>query len=116
MRFSRIALALGASIAVATTALAQGTTSTERIDQRQENQTRRIEKGVESGQLNKAETRRLERGQERVEKKEARAMKDGKVTKGEQAKIEAAQDVQSARIAKQKHDAQKAHKGEKKPQ
>lgn len=107
MQFTKLVLA--ASIALAGNAFAQGgTTSTERIDKRQENQERRIEKGVESGQLNKAETRRLEKGQAHVEKMEKRAMKDGTVTKGEKARIEAAQDAQSARIAKQKHDAQKA--------
>lgn len=109
-KFTQVALSLATAL-LTTTAFAQGaTTSTERIDQRQANQAERIEKGVAKGQLNEREARRLEKGQARVEKMEERAMKDGKVTKGEKAKIEAAQDAQSARIAKQKHDAQKGAK------
>ena len=49
------------------------TTSTPRIDKRQANQEKRIEKGVQSGQLNKKETARLEKGQERVHKAENKA-------------------------------------------
>ena len=82
--------------------------STPRIDQRQENQEKRIDKGVASGALNKKEAARLEKGQERVQKMEDRALKDGKVTKREKRRIEHAQDVQSTRIARQKHDKQKA--------
>lgn len=68
----------------------------------------RIDKGVESGQLNQKEAARLEKGQEHVQKMEDRALKDGKVTKQEKRNIEHAQDVQSKRIARQKHDKQKA--------
>src|SRR5262245_19733322 len=75
-------------------ALAQ-TTSTPRIDQRQENQQRRIDQGVKSGQLNKKEAARLEKGQARVQKMEDKAVADGKVTAKERAKIEKAQDRQS---------------------
>lgn len=82
--------------------------STPRIDQRQENQEKRIDKGVESGKLNQKEAARLEKGQEHVQKMEDRAMKDGKVTKREKRRIEHTQDVQSTRIARQKHDKQKA--------
>lgn len=86
-------------------ALAQ---STPRIDKRQENQDARIDKGVENGQLNQKEAARLEKGQEHVQKMEDNALSDGKVTKGEKRRIEHAQDVRSKRIARQKHDNQKA--------
>jgi hypothetical protein len=86
-------------------ALAQ---STPRIDKRQENQDARIDKGVEKGQLNQKEAARLEKGQEHVQKMEDKALSDGKVTKGEKRRIEHAQDVRSKRIARQKHDNQKA--------
>lgn len=86
------------------------TTSTERVDQRQANQERRLEAGKNSGDLNAREAARLEKGQARVEKMEEKAMADGKMGKGEARRIERAQDVESARIARQRHDAQKAHK------
>ena len=102
-----------ATALTATVALAQSsseTTSTPRIDERQARQAERIKQGEESGALNKREARRMERGQERVQKLEDKAAADGKVTKRERARIEGAQDVESARIARQKHDAQKAAK------
>jgi hypothetical protein len=82
--------------------------STPRIDKRQENQEKRIEKGVESGQLNEKEAARLEKGQAHVQKMEDKALTDGKVTKKEKVQIERAQNKQSRHIARQKHDRQKA--------
>jgi high-affinity K+ transport system ATPase subunit B len=96
------------SATLATMANAQ-TNSTERVDQRQANQSNRIQQGINNGQLNEREANRLQKGQAHVQKMENRAVADGKVTAGERARIEAAQDVQSARIARQRHDAQKAH-------
>lgn len=96
------ALALAASAALAQT------TSTPRIDERQANQESRIQQGVASGELTKREAARLERGQDRVQRIENRATADGVVTGRERARVERAQDVQSARIARQKHDRQHA--------
>ena len=81
-----------------------------RIDQRQANQDKRIDQGVQSGQLNARETARLEKGQARVDRMEDKARADGKITKKEARRVEHAQDVQSARIYRQKHDQQTAHK------
>lgn len=82
-----------------------------RIDQRQANQDKRIDQGVQSGQLNQREAARLDKGQARVDKMENRALaNDGKIGKREARRIEKAQDVQSARIYRQKHDKQTAHK------
>lgn len=91
--------------ALAAPAFAQ---DTPRIDKRQANQERRIDQGVASGELNKREAARLEHGQARVDKLENKAKADGVVTKKEKAAIHHAQDKQSKRIAKQKHDKQKA--------
>jgi hypothetical protein len=93
-------------------ALAQSpdTTSTPRIDKRQANQEKRIEKGVQSGQLNKKEAARLEKGQARVRKAEDKALADGKMTKKERAHIEHMQDKQSKKIYREKHDKQTAVK------
>ncbi len=84
------------------------TTSTPRIDQRQQNQQQRIDQGVKSGQLNKKEAARLEKGQARVQKMEDKAVADGKVTKRERKKIEHTQDQQSKKIARERHDKQTA--------
>ncbi|MBI2380491.1 MAG: hypothetical protein HYV16_07035 [Gammaproteobacteria bacterium] len=85
---------------------AQAGANTPRVDERQENQERRIEQGVDSGELTRREERRLERGQDKVERIEDRAKADGRVTKRERVRLDQAQDVQSKRIAKQKHDRQ----------
>lgn len=93
--------------AFALPAVAQ-TQSTPRIDQRQQNQERRIEQGEKSGALTQKEAARLEKGQARIQKMENKATADGKVTAKERARIEKAQDRQSRQIARQKHDKQTA--------
>lgn len=97
-----LALACGSGAAFAQT------TSTPRIDQRQENQDKRIDQGVKSGQLNQKEAARLEKGQARVDKMENKATADGKVTAKERRRIEHAQDKQSKKIYRERHDKQKA--------
>jgi hypothetical protein len=82
-------------------------TSTPGIDQHQQNQEQRIDKGISSGALTKPETQRLEQGQNRVNRMESKAKADGTVTKRERAKVHAAQNKQSARIYRQKHDKQR---------
>lgn len=81
--------------------------STPRIDQRQDNQERRIDQGIASGQLTEQEAARLEKGQAHVQQMENKALADGTVTKKERAGIERAQDRQNRRIARQKHDRQR---------
>ncbi len=90
--------------AAALPALAQ--TNTPVLDQRQANQEARIQQGVASGELTAREAARLERGQQRVENMEAAAKADGVVTKRERVQLQHAQNVQSRRIAAQKHDRQ----------
>jgi len=103
MNKSWITAALVAALALPELALAQT-----RIDKRQEKQNQRIQKGVDSGQLNQKEAARLEKGQVHVQKLEDKALQDGKITKKEKIRIEHSQDVQSKRIARQRHDKQKA--------
>jgi uncharacterized membrane protein YebE (DUF533 family) len=100
-------VALAAVAAFALPVFAQ-TSSTPRIDKRQENQARRIEQGVKSGQLTQKEAARLEKGQARVQKMENKAMADGKITAKERARIEKAQDRQSRKIHRERHDKQTA--------
>lgn len=97
------------ALALALPAAAQ-TTSTQRIDQRQANQQQRIDQGTASGSLTQKEADRLQRGQAKVQKMENKATADDKVTAKERRRIENAQDKQSQRIARQKHDRQRAKK------
>jgi hypothetical protein len=98
----------GLAAAQTTTPPAKDTAATPRVDQRQANQEKRIDKGVESGQLNQKETARLEKGQAHVDKIENKAKSDGVVTKEERQRLHHAQNVESKRIHSQKHDAQQA--------
>jgi hypothetical protein len=90
-------------------------TSTPKVDQRQANQQQRIDQGVKSGELTGKEAARMEKGQERVQKMEDKAKADGKVTPKERARLEKAQNVESRKIANQKHDRQhdRNHDGKK---
>ena len=106
MRVAKL-VAVAVAAAIAVPGLAQ-TSSTPRIDKRQENQERRIEQGVKSGALTQKEAARLEKGQARIQKMEDKAMADGKVTKKEARRIEKAQDRQSKKIYREKHDQQTA--------
>ena len=76
------------------------------IDQRQANQERRIDQGIQSGQLTEREAERLQRQQDHIQNMEDKALADGKLSKGERRKIRRAQNRASRQIWRQKHDAQ----------
>lgn len=101
---SRIAIAGLGAVLMGSTAFAQ--TATPGADQRQAHQAARINQGVASGELTRREAARLQRGQVHVQNVENRAKADGLVTPRERAHLRHAQDVQSRRIARQKHDRQ----------
>jgi len=69
---------------------------------------KRIDQGVQSGELSKRETTRLERHQTGIDKMEDKAKADGTVTKKERAHLHHAQNNESQRIHRQKHDRQNA--------
>ena len=75
--------------------------------QRDVNQQTRIERGVQSGQLTNREVGKLERGQAHDSRLQARAAADGRVGPRESVRLQHAENVQSKRIFRQKHDAQK---------
>jgi len=79
--------------------------------QRNINQEKRIEQGLQSGALTRREAGKLGCGQARVDRKEFRAGRDGHVSKGEQAAIQRAVNHQSRRIYREKHDGQVRHAG-----
>ena len=74
--------------------------------QRNINQEKRVEAGVQNGSLNNREVAKLERGQAKVDHKEFMAGRDGHVGAVEQKRVQRAEDHQSRRIFKEKHDAQ----------
>lgn len=74
--------------------------------QRNVNQEKRVEAGVQGGALTHREVGKLEQGQARVDHKEAAAGRDGHVGAGEQAAIQKSENRQSRRIRHEKHDAQ----------
>lgn len=74
--------------------------------QRDVNQERRIEQGLQSGQLSTREAARLQGEQAHIDRMESKALRDGNVSAQEKARINAAQGRASADIRRQKHDAQ----------
>ncbi|WKJ88987.1 hypothetical protein QZJ86_13250 [Methylomonas montana] len=80
---------------------------TPRIDQRQENQERRIEQGEASGALTNREANRLEHQQMRIEHQEDAAKADGTVTPVERARLTHQQNKASRNIARKKHNVRR---------
>ena len=74
--------------------------------QRNIDQQKRINQGVRSGSLTNHEAAGLERGQSNIDKREARAGANGNVSAGEQRRIARADNRQSARIHRDRHNAQ----------
>jgi hypothetical protein len=77
-----------------------------RVDHREAAQERRIEQGVQSGEVTRREARGLGRQQARIERAESRAGADGKIMPREAARLEHRQDRASAHIRHAKHDRQ----------
>lgn len=74
--------------------------------QRNVNQQRRMEQGIQSGALTNREVGRLEHGQARVNRMEANAGADGHVGKFEQRRIQRNENAQSRHVYREKHDGQ----------
>lgn len=84
-------------------ALAQNA-STPNIDQRQENQQKRIEKGVQSGALTAKETQRLETSEAKLATDQQAAKADGTVTRAERRKLRHEENKSSRAIYRKKHN------------
>jgi len=78
------------------------------IQQREQNQDKRIDQGVASGQLTPKEAGRVEAQQAKIKQDEARMKADGNLTKKERAKLTREQNRASRTIYRQKHDRQRA--------
>ncbi len=74
--------------------------------QRDVNQEKRIQAGVQNGSLTNKEVGKLQRGQARDDRQQARAGADGHMGARESANAQKRENKQSKRIYKQKHDAQ----------
>jgi len=103
MTLSKTAVSLVIGAALAVPALAQNTAD---VVQRDVNQQKRIEQGLQSGQLTTKEAAKLEKGEAHIEKMEQRADADGKMTDAEKRRIEQAQNKESQQIYQDKHNAQ----------
>ncbi|MBA5688330.1 hypothetical protein [Rugamonas apoptosis] len=88
-------------------AFAQSTT-TPKVDARQERQEMRIEQGVNSGQLTARETLNLEKREAKIESDKEKAKADGKVTPQERAHLNKELDHTSNKIYRKKHNARTA--------
>lgn len=86
------------------------TPATPNLDKREANQQRRIDQGVQSGQLTPREAARLERREAKLNADEAKAKADGVVTPKERARLQAEANHNSRAIAREKHDRQRVAK------
>lgn len=87
-------------------AVAAHAQSTPMADQREQSQRARINEGVASGEVTRAEAAKLRSEQRRIRRTERRAKADGRVTRRERANIQRKQNQSSRDIRRQKHDEQ----------
>lgn len=78
------------------------------VQKREQNQEKRIDQGVKSGELTPRETGRLEAQQAKIKQDEERMKSDGKLTKKERRKLKREQDRASKNIYQKKHNERKA--------
>ena len=103
MTLSKTAVSFAIGAVLAVPAVAQNTAD---VVQRDVNQQKRIEQGLQSGQLTTKEAAKLEKGEARIEKMEQRADADGKMTDAEKRRIEQAENKESQQIYQDKHNTQ----------
>lgn len=105
--FKHLTLAITAVAALALpAAAAQAQRGYQSINQRQDNQFRRIEQGVRSGALTRGEAQRL-RGEFRsLDRLEGRYRASNGLSAGERRDLDRRFDALSRRIREQKHDRQ----------
>jgi hypothetical protein len=101
---NRVFLCTGIMAILTFTPIAIAGVATPGVDQRQENQDRRIEQGVKSGQLTNHEANRLEAQQNRIENTEQRMKSDGVVTRVERTRLAHRENKASRNIYRKKHN------------
>lgn len=93
----------GLVMALSLLAIAQPALS-RRVARRQNNQARRIERGIERGRLTQHEANRLEAQQNKIARDKEAAMADGKVTRAERRHVRHEQNRASRNIFRKKHN------------
>src|SRR5882672_10972133 len=78
------------------------------IDQRQDYQQDRIERGIQSGQITRSEAARLEQGERAIDRAQRQARADGVVTNAERRRIEGMVQRENRDIYRESHDRQQA--------
>ena len=102
LRKTRLAAAIAAALCSGVVLAQQPAVAQD--TQRDANQQKRIEQGMQSGQINNHEASKLEGEEKHVDKMEAHDMKDGHMSAGEQQRLDSAQNKVSRDIAKDKHN------------
>lgn len=106
-----IVLTSGAAAFAQTPAAAKDPLATPKIDQRQTNQEKRIDKGIASGALTTKEATKLDKRETKIESDKLAAKSDGKVTGAERRKLTREENRASRAIHRHKHDRQTAAPG-----
>ena len=101
-----VALTLGGAAFAQAPVAPKDPLATPKIDQRQANQEKRIDQGINSGALTPKETARLNQRETKIEADKLAAKADGKVTRAERRKLKREENRASAAIKRQKHDRQ----------
>lgn len=101
MKTTAIAIGLIVAGSLGTAALAQ---TVQQDQQRDVNQQKRIEQGLQSGQLSTREAGHLEREQQHIDKMETRDLRNGSISPAEQARLNAAENKASRDIHTDKHN------------
>lgn len=104
-----VKLLLGAAIVLASAVCSFAQEKTPVVDQRQQNQEQRIDRGIKSGQLTRREAARLRAQQRKIRADKAKAKADGKLTARERAKLRREQNRASRAIHRKKHNGR--HRG-----
>ena len=97
---------IGAAIVSASVVGAYAQDKTPVVDQQEQNQEKRVEQGIKSGELTKGEAAHLEaqQGKIKVDEAKAKAKADGKVTAKERAKLKREQNRASRDVYRKKHN------------
>jgi hypothetical protein len=96
-----VATALLAALVAPLAASADG-----RVEQRIDNQQKRINQGVRNGSLTYREYHRLDNGLDRIQAQRARDLRDGRLSPAEYRQLNREENRLSDRIYYQKHDRQ----------
>jgi hypothetical protein len=75
------------------------------VQDRIDNQEKRIDQGVNSAQLTPTEAANLEAREAQIEKNRQKALADGKMTKAERRNLNRQENKQSRKIYRKKHNA-----------